>query len=94
VYRTMACGKPILAIADSRSSLATFVQDHQVGYVTDPNSAEALAELVQHASHSPREVVEVGNGARRLAVSQFSRLAVTTRFAELLEQLATDSSSQ
>jgi colanic acid biosynthesis glycosyl transferase WcaI len=78
----LASGRPVLATAPQNSDLYRLVS--KCGVCTPPGDAEAFARAVQQLLDSPARRQMLGAQARDLAVQQFSRDAVLSRFESLL----------
>ena len=48
IYRIMACGKPILAIADDSSDIANVIKSLNCGVVVEPGNSEELTNQIIH----------------------------------------------
>lgn len=83
-YRTMACGRPILAVCDSDTPLAHLVLDHGIGLVAPPEYPDQIAAAAQKLGSDAELRAAMGERARRVAVDQFSRDAVTSKYRDLL----------
>lgn len=84
VYRTMACGRPILAICDAGTPLAELVQAEEIGLVADPTDIGAIFDAATELAENENMRKEMALRARSLAVERFSRSAVTETYRSLL----------
>jgi len=89
IYRILACGRPILAIADSDSDLGAFVRESGCGMVVPPGDSFILGEAVRAAARDRSDLATVTPGRSPDVVAQYSRPGVTARYRRLLEGLAT-----
>lgn len=89
LYRSMACGRPILAVAPRDSTLGRFVERHQVGWVVPPSSPDELAATLREIIAQPAALAAQGERARAVAVAEYSRAVVMRRYRELVESLFT-----
>lgn len=86
VYRTMACGRPILAVCDDDTPLASLVRSESLGVVADPRSATSIANAIRVLAEDEGKRQAMSNAARTIAVEKFSRGAVTSRYEQLLNE--------
>ena len=84
----LASGRPVLATAEAHTSLAAAITGADpCGLVTTPGDAEALAAAVGALAESPALRAAMGAAARQLALNEWDREAVLTRFEHHLIQL-------
>lgn len=83
LYRSFACGVPILAIAEAGSSLAELVEQSGTGIAVAPGQLEALCDAVLTLA-SDGDLGKMASAARSQAVSNFDRSVVVRRLEELL----------
>lgn len=84
LYRIMASGRPIVAIASPRSPLADFVRERNVGLVVDPGDDAAFLAAVERLRRDPKERKRMGEVGRSVAVDEFSRPVVSRKYREAL----------
>ena len=84
VYRIMACGRPVLAIADESGPLAQLVNGSGTGTTCRPDDPAALAASIAALSEAPEQITGLGTRAREVALASFSRSAVISRYSALL----------
>jgi len=87
VYRIMACGRPVIAMAESQSDLATLVNESGGGWVVRPADAEALASVIRQAVRSPEAARTRGVRGREHVMNRYSRRRVTSEYQALFEHL-------
>ncbi len=68
MYNIMAAGKPILAIAESGSELATTILDEDIGWVVEPGRVDRLVEAIREAREDRDRLGAMGRRARDVAV--------------------------
>jgi colanic acid biosynthesis glycosyl transferase WcaI len=71
-YNILAAGKPIIAIADTRSELALVVKEENVGWVVEPGDKGEFRKAIQRAKGSGNELALMGERARQAAVEKYS----------------------
>lgn len=87
VYHIMACGLPLVAIADSASDLATLVRQAGSGAVVVPGSAESLAATLRAAAHDPDRWRARGRAGRAHVVRHYSRDRVAGAYDTIVRSL-------
>jgi len=86
--RIMACGRPVLALADAQSDLAREVTAAGAGVVASPSSAESVAQAVLAFRDAPERCEATGTAGRAYVSLHYARAVVTRRYASLLRDLA------
>lgn len=80
----IASGLPVLN--NYPGWLAELIQEHQCGYAVPPDNPEAFADALIHAADHREALPTMGQRARELAQSEFSRDTLASRFATWLEE--------
>jgi len=62
-----AAGKPVLAICDNDSELASIVQSNQCGIVVQPTDSEAIARSLENLANDPVRTARMGAAAKQVA---------------------------
>jgi colanic acid biosynthesis glycosyl transferase WcaI len=62
-----AASKPVLAICDFNSELATVVETNRFGVVVQPADTEALAREIEALPRDPEQLRQMGNAAAKFA---------------------------
>jgi colanic acid biosynthesis glycosyl transferase WcaI len=88
VYRIMASARPLIAVTDRRSDLATLVRDARCGMVVEPGDAPGLVDVVRQAAARRREWEEMGLRGRAHVSVHYSRQVVSARYDTLLRAIA------
>jgi len=91
VYGILASGTPLLVLASKKSELAQFIEQEQLGEVCDIDQSEmevadSLANSILILANNNDMVHEMGQHARQLAVLEFDRSVITTRFSEIIHE--------
>lgn len=81
-----AAGKPVVAICDAHSELATVVQTNRCGVVVPPDDPAALAQCLEKLSTDPRLLESMGSAAKELG-DRFLWSDILKRFAREAEIL-------
>lgn len=84
LYRIMAAGRPIMAIANSASSLAKFVQARGIGLVVESGDVDGFLAAIETLRNDPGLRSEMSAAGRDAAVREFSRPAVSQRYRDSL----------
>ena len=85
LYGILAAGTSVLAVTAAESEVARVVEQHRVGRVVTPGSAERLAAAIRGSINDRNEAAAEGVRARDLAVRLYDRARQTARFATLIE---------
>jgi len=85
MYNIMAAGKPILAIADDESELATVVKEENIGWVVPPGEIKLLKTAIKDAKSDRIRLQKMGERARIAAESKYSLANIITDYRNLLE---------
>ncbi len=86
-YGIAAAGKPIVVIGDPNGELAQLVQRHDCGFAIAPGDSEALAATLRQLLKAPQAVLDMGDRARKMLDTHFTRKQGLTRWRRLLDQL-------
>lgn len=98
LYGIMAAGRPVIAIADSRTDLCQTVIEREIGWVVPPGSPAQIAGAVARAEAASRQP----NGyagylrrqrARSVATLCFDRPVIIARFAAMFERLFSETAT-
>ena len=89
VYGIAAAGRPIIAICAKDGEIARMVQQYQCGVVVEPGDADALASTILQLSKDVERRTEMGQQARAMLESQFSRRKALESWRRLLDQVGT-----
>jgi colanic acid biosynthesis glycosyl transferase WcaI len=88
VFRIMSCARPVLALCDPASDLASVVRQSESGVVCAPSDTEGMAKVIAGV-HADRESAAVmGARGRAFVVEHLSRAVVTDRYVRLFTDLA------
>jgi colanic acid biosynthesis glycosyl transferase WcaI len=88
VYRIMACGQPVLAVAESGTDLAELVDTAGCGIFVESGSAERLAGAILDAYKGRYDLAAMGAAGRRCVEEDYSRRSVTGRYGALVRNLS------
>ena len=86
-YNVMASGKPMLAVCDDDSELATVIQEERIGWVVPPGRPDLLAATIRAAKADPNELRLMGERAFRAAEAKYTISKVLEVYRALLESL-------
>jgi glycosyltransferase involved in cell wall biosynthesis len=86
IYEYMAGGRPIIiAVKDEARKL---VEDAQCGVYVEPENPDMLAEAILHLYRKEHLRTEYGGNGRLYAVRNYSRDIVTSKYTQILLQVA------
>ena len=84
----MAAGRPILAAVSQKSETGSFIGQHRVGLVVDPENPQALAAGIRTLRAQPDLTSAMGSAGRSMAERMFDREIVLDKFERILSELA------
>jgi colanic acid biosynthesis glycosyl transferase WcaI len=87
VYRIMASGRAVLAVAEKTSGLALLIEDSGCGFVVEPGSPAELGRVILDASRDRDRVEAMGLAGRSYVEEHFARQLVVGQYASLIEDL-------
>ena len=90
VYRIMASGSAILALAETGSAIGDLVQEAHSGVLVEPGSGERLAHAIESAASDPAGVAVLGQSGRKYVIENYSRPQVVDQYAVEIAVLAGD----
>ncbi|MEM2058674.1 MAG: glycosyltransferase family 4 protein [Candidatus Bathyarchaeia archaeon] len=88
VYKIMAAGKPVLAIADKDSEIYRLISEANCGFCVDPGNPTALAEIIRYAATHIDKLERMGMNGRRYLEEHFSRTKCVANIEEILQKIA------
>jgi glycosyltransferase involved in cell wall biosynthesis len=88
VFRIMACGRPVLALCDPESEMATVVRDAGAGIVVPAGRWDLLLDAVHTLLARDALRVDLGRNGRSFVERNYSRDAVTGEYVRLVTALA------
>jgi colanic acid biosynthesis glycosyl transferase WcaI len=84
----MAVGRPLIAITESQSDLATLVREAQCGVIVEPGDARQLADVVRTAARNRSEWTAMGLRGREHVAAYYSRAAISGQYDALVREVA------
>jgi glycosyltransferase involved in cell wall biosynthesis len=72
-YNIMAAGRPMIAVAENDSEVATMVSKLNTGWVVKPGCAQDLANAIRDARNSPDLLAAMSTRARNAATTEYER---------------------
>jgi len=85
-YNIMAAGKPVLALTDEGSELATVIEEEQVGWHLPPGNAKLLVSKIKDIYETKDTLCEIGERARKATERKYSLESALNRYAAELDQ--------
>lgn len=85
-YHNMAAGKPILLVGEQESEIGRVINEHDIGWVTEPNNAPMLATLFEKICVD-KTLKDKGGKSRRTVEDLYSKEVVLTKYKKLYENL-------
>jgi colanic acid biosynthesis glycosyl transferase WcaI len=84
-YNILAAGKPILALAEPSSEVATIISEETVGWIVPPGEPEQLAETIKSIPRSLDELATMGERARKAAERKYSLETAILKYRETIK---------
>lgn len=72
-FGSLAIGRPVIFAGSRRSSLARWIEEHEVGWVLDGGSIDAVAADLRRLAGAPAELAELQRRCHRVYRERFSR---------------------
>lgn len=86
-YNILAAGKPLIALTDEGSELASVIDEEQVGWHTHPGDPPTLASLIRTAKSDRHLLAEMGSRARAAAEREYSPEKAVSRYRSLIREI-------
>ncbi|NMC14134.1 MAG: glycosyltransferase family 4 protein [Chloroflexi bacterium] len=86
MYNVMAAGKPILAITNPYSEVASVIKEESIGWIVPPNSLDQLYTTILKISQNREIIKEMGIRARNAVVKRYSQKMAVEAYLKLVEQ--------
>jgi glycosyltransferase involved in cell wall biosynthesis len=84
-YNFLAAGKPILALTDEESEVATVIREDRVGWFVPPHQPERLRAMIYKIYDERGGIEKMGVRARRSAIEKYSVEVAVEKFKKVLE---------
>jgi colanic acid biosynthesis glycosyl transferase WcaI len=86
-YNAMAAGKPVLAVCDPESELATMVNEEGIGWVVPPGRPDLIAAILRNARHDQDALEGMSGRARRAVDAKYTRDHVLQIYQRIIGEL-------
>ena len=86
-YSYMATGKPVLAVMDTDSEIATMLKEEGNGWVVEADNPNQLAQLIIHIKNNPQEIKEKGQISLHLSKTKYSAEKITSEYVQTIKEL-------
>ncbi len=83
-YNFLAAGKPILALTDEKSEVATVIEEDRVGWFVPPHEPEQLLAMIYKIYEERDGIEKMGVRARRTALEKYSVEVAIEKFKKVL----------
>lgn len=87
LYNVMAAGKPIIAVTDGDSELASVVNEEMIGWVVPPNDEEQVVATIRVAKSNTDLLHKMGIRARNAAERKYSFEKIMNSYRGLIDDL-------
>jgi len=88
LYSSLAMGRPVIAISESRSELRDIVEEFDVGRWFELGDAEGMARGIREMIADPERCAEQGRNARKLFEERYTRAISARSYAKVLDRAA------
>jgi colanic acid biosynthesis glycosyl transferase WcaI len=85
-YNIMAAGRPLIAVSDSNSEIATMISDQRIGWIVHPGRGDELADTIQIARRSPELLADMSRRARNAAITDYERTKTLDHYTMTLSR--------
>lgn len=85
-YNIMASGKPILMIGESNSEIALCVNEHNLGWVVEPNNSQKLKDTIQMIYAHQEQLPTISNNARCIAETIYAKKMILNKYYQLFNK--------
>lgn len=86
-YNVMASGKPLIAVCDEKSELASVVKEEEIGWVVPPGRPDLIVAALREAKANPDRLCLMGERARKAAETKYTRSHVLEIYKSLIESM-------
>ncbi len=83
-YNFLAAGKPILALTDEKSEVATVIEEDRVGWFVPPHKPEQLLAMIYKIYDERDDIENMGVRSRQAAVNKYSVEVAIEKFKKVL----------
>jgi glycosyltransferase involved in cell wall biosynthesis len=90
MYGILAARKPIVAVAPKETDVVSLGNRRGFAVAADPDRPAEVVEAVRAIASDPKKLKTMGEAARA-AAPDYDRVKELRKFAEIIEQLTTDS---
>lgn len=87
VFKVMAGGRPVLALARAESDLAKLVREAGCGLAVEPEDAAGLAAALRRLAANPRDLEIMGANARNYLLAHFDRKRCVAAMESVLREV-------
>lgn len=86
-YGILACGKPVIAIADGENDISRDVKWCNIGYNVLKDNPQQLVEAIVELVNNKEKIIELRENVLRLYSSNYSKEIVFEKYSKLMEEL-------
>jgi colanic acid biosynthesis glycosyl transferase WcaI len=88
IYGIMAAGRPVLYIGPGESEAAWVIRESKSGFIVQPGDWQRAADAIGRCSQDHNYCEQLGQAAREYAFRYAHRARATTRFWQVLREVA------
>ncbi len=86
IYNIFAVGRPVIVCSEKDAEAAILLQEDDIGWVTPPEDAKALADAIVLAASDPAQTTQKGRHAASVAARYTARISLGA-YRDLMERL-------
>ncbi len=90
MYNVLAAGKPLIAVCDDGSELATVVREEEIGWVVPPGRPDLIVSALREAKANPERLDAMGQRARRAVEMKYTVGHVLQIYKYLIEGIGAE----
>jgi glycosyltransferase involved in cell wall biosynthesis len=86
IYNLLAVGRPVIICSEPDAEAAILIQEHDLGWVVQPEEPAAIAQAIELAASAPDNTLEKGRRAAEIA-PRYTRQPALKAYRELMGRL-------
>jgi glycosyltransferase involved in cell wall biosynthesis len=89
-YNVLASGKPLIAVCDENSELASVVKEEDIGWVVPPGRPDLIVSVLREAKADPDRLRSMGERGRKAAETKYTSRHVLEIYKSLIESMRSE----
>lgn len=86
-YNALAAGRPVVAVCEDDSELASMVREENVGWVVPPGRPDLIAAVIREAKADPDRLLAMGERACRAVEVKYTQSHAIRIYRDIVEDL-------